>query len=97
MNWYVREGWYSLIEELLDKLNVVCEDKHIYIQEVKEKFGGMRVWAEGDTTDEVWNLIEEYENKSYTICEVCGKPGKYRDELAWKQTLCDHCFGKINE
>jgi hypothetical protein len=40
------------------------------------------------------DLIEEYENKSYYICEECGKPGKYRGDLGWKLTLCDNHYKK---
>ncbi|MEK6880416.1 MAG: LAGLIDADG family homing endonuclease [Nanoarchaeota archaeon] len=40
-------------------------------------------------TDEMYDLIQEYEKKSETICEDCGKEGKLRNDLGWILTLCD--------
>ena len=64
------QGWYSLIHELLDKLQAI-EDRDkigLEITEIKEKWGGLRVYT-NIGTDEIWNLIDEYERKSFTICE----------------------------
>ena len=41
-------------------------------------------------TEEMYDLIEEAETKSATICEDCGKPGKLRSG-GWIRTLCDEC------
>jgi len=85
-------GWYPLIYELLNKLQAI-EDRDkigLEITQIKEKFGGLRVYTNIDT-DEIWNLIEEAEAKSFTICEFCGKPGKLRLNHGWYTTLCDEC------
>lgn len=34
-------------------------------------------------------VINEAENTSSTICDVCGEPGSLRAELPWIKTLCN--------
>ena len=44
---------------------------------------------------EVYDVIDECERLSYTICEICGDSGKPR-EGGWIKTLCDeHAKGGI--
>lgn len=40
-------------------------------------------------------MIDEAEAKSYTICEMCGKPGKTRSRHHWLCTLCDECAKEL--
>lgn len=87
-SWYVSDGWHPLLEELIEKLNILCENMNVQVTQIKEKFGGLRFYADG-LTEEGWKLVEEYERKAYHVCEKCGEDGKYRDALSWKQTLCD--------
>lgn len=47
----------------------------------------------GESTDEkqIHEIIDDAEEKSYRICEVCGKPGKLCTTGHWVKTLCrDH-------
>lgn len=90
-DWPVGEGWYPLIEEMITKIAVLAEDFEVNILNIKEKFGGLQTWID-KPTEEMYEVIRECEDKSYTICEFCGKPGKYRGSLAWKRTLCDLHF-----
>lgn len=57
------------------------------IQQVKEKFGGLRFYV--NTTDKrIRHWIEFAEAMSMKVCEECGKPGnRYGD--GWIRTLCD--------
>ncbi|MBI2449665.1 hypothetical protein HYV49_05205 [Candidatus Pacearchaeota archaeon] len=59
--------------------------------QVKEKWGMLNMYLTFDT-DEMYDLISEYEEKSKTICEDCGKPGSLRDDLPWILTLCDEHY-----
>jgi len=91
-------GWYPLIYELLDKLQAI-EDRDkmgLEITQIKEKFGGLRVYTNIETR-EIWELIDKYEAKSFTICEACGKPGKLRNNHGWYITLCDECQKESEE
>jgi hypothetical protein len=44
-------------------------------------------------TDKMWDLINEAEEKSATICETCGKDGTLKTE-GWWETSCDECHNK---
>ncbi len=42
------------------------------------------------------NLVREAEQKSYSVCEKCGVPGKvYQD--GWVRTLCENCERRSQE
>jgi hypothetical protein len=81
----VGNGWYGIIKELIEKSIAAGWDKQIC--QVKEKFGGLRFYI-NSAPDEVHKLIREAENKSLEICEVCGNPGKQRND-GWIKTLCE--------
>ena len=80
------EGWYPLIQRLIEDLIELGWDKHV--TQVKEKFGGLRFYI-NTGSDEVHKRIIEAEHESYTICEDCGEPGELRKDLGWYFTLCD--------
>ena len=99
------KGWYPLIDELIEKLEQFTKvsDKSkfltwIYkifkvydfqILQIKEKFGGLRVYISNET-DERFNLIQEYEEKSYKTCEICGSTSgaMCRVNGGWYKTVC---------
>lgn len=86
------DGWFELIYELCDKLNELylqnnVDPAEIQILQIKEKYGGLRFYT-GGLIDGGHDIIYTYEEQSYEICEVCGKPGKIRDGR-WIQTLCN--------
>jgi hypothetical protein len=80
----VGPGWAKLIEQGFN----LCLKRGAGIIQIKEKFGGLRFYCDIDGTDEFLqlNLME----KSYTICEECGRPGEERPG-GWVKTLCDDC------
>ena len=86
------EGWYPMIMELMDKIQDIVdanpEYKDLRVVQIKEKFSGLRVYMNYDP-EEIDDLIDEYEKKSYHICEVCGEDGKERENRHWYKTLCD--------
>lgn len=57
------------------------------IDQVKEKFGGLRFYISGGA-EEINNHITFAEIMSTKMCEVCGASGKRRDG-GWVSTLCD--------
>jgi hypothetical protein len=84
------EGWYPLIYECLDKLQAI-EDRDklgLEITEIKEKFGGLRIYT-SYSTDEIEEAIQKAEEESYITCEICGKPGKLKEENGWWMTRCE--------
>lgn len=84
----VSNGWLGLIKELIEKSIELGWDKQIC--QVKEKFGGLRFYI-NSAPPEVHDVITEYENLSYEVCEECGNPGKTADINGWWSTRCkDH-------
>lgn len=81
----VGDGWLPMVKELILKLIDAGWNKQL--SDIKEKFGGLCFYI-GGGTDEIFDIIEEYEEKSYSICEECGEPGELRKGGWWK-TLCD--------
>lgn len=101
--WNLCENLEKQIEEELNELNpkeatkaLLNNDYSFKVQQVKEKFGGLRFYISSGS-DEIYNLIEEAENKSETICETCGKPGLLSNDRGWVSTLCKNCRTKSQQ
>ena len=89
-------GWYPLIKELIEELIKIGWDKRIY--QIKEKFGGLRFYVDGFPKEKNgFDIVRKAEKKSFQICEICGEPGKLRDDLSWIRTLCDNDYKKAND
>ena len=86
-----RVGWNKLVDDLITDLNKMGTEWTL--TQCKEKFGGLRFYAH-NCTPEQYDLIHEYEEKSFIICEVCGKKGILREALGWVQTLCWEHYAK---
>jgi hypothetical protein len=61
----------------------------VKFDQVKEKFGGLRIYFTGgdDYVEGVIGMAEEY---SYKVCEVCGNKGT-PNKGGWITTLCESC------
>jgi hypothetical protein len=86
------DGWFDLINDLCESIMIMCPDSPPVVEQVKEKFGGLRFYI-NKGSNEVFNVIHYAENKSYTICETCGKQGKLRNGV-WFRTECNDCNNK---
>ncbi len=84
----VGRGWERLIDKVYD-----AKPRSTHIIQVKEKFGGLRVYC-GGSIPEFFAIIDQAEKESYEICEECGDPGKLREDLGWILTLCDKHYQK---
>lgn len=86
----VEFGWYPILADL-DAALVQAEPEIRYCQ-LKEKFGGLRVYV-NKRTDEVSALIAEAEERAASTCERCGdtETARMRTRGGWLQTLCDRC------
>lgn len=97
MNDYTREqtlgsvgiGWGKLVGALWDFCKM--QNPPIDIHQVKEKFGTLRFYVGGVTSeryDSVYTIISAVEHLSGYICEVCGEEGKLRGQR-WYYTSCN--------
>jgi len=85
------DGWYDI-------LDVMCSNLEKYdgviLAQVKEKFGGLRIYIHGgndDNWEEIHELISKAEEDSYKTCEYCGKPATLNQGRYWWRTVCDDC------
>lgn len=81
-------GWSDLVAELESQLERIAPDTEVI--QIKEKFGGLRYYATGAST-EGQALIAQYEERSFRVCQVCGTEGRLRSDRGWWTTLCDAC------
>jgi len=95
------DGWYTLldclssvIEEHVENetLNNPTKEHYPVASQVKEKYGGLRFYT---TTCDPYidGAIRVAEKLSYSICEMCGKPG-ILNKHGWMRTLCEECREK---
>ena len=82
------EGWRDLI--LWAVARMVSADPKIRIHQIKEKFGGLRIYTGSDSED-AWRVAQEAELLSVRICEHCGQPGALITSRSRWVTLCDDC------
>ncbi len=78
-------GWLELLVPALEYM----EQHGIRVDQVKEKFGGLRLYP--DRYDEALQcLLEVIETRSFQTCERCGEPGRPSgNEHGWIKTLCE--------
>lgn len=97
------DGWYQLLYDMCSEIVNVFKKANgpvnIVVDQVKETYGTLRFYYhfEGDGLEEIAQIVDRYEDKSSTICEVCGCDGQLRNDLRWIRTLCDACYSKCNE
>jgi hypothetical protein len=88
---FVSPGWWPILEDLLPKLKTAGVKT---VDQIKEKFGGLRVYTGSIENDSnrhlVATLIREAETKAWKTCEVCGDPGVLRTE-GWYMVRCQSC------
>jgi hypothetical protein len=82
-------GWDKLVADA--HAEIVAIDPNYRAAQVKTKFGGLRLYLDGEL--EIQPIIEKYEQLSYTICEICGASGasQVSPNGYWVWTLCQEC------
>lgn len=101
----IPSGWYLLVDKLCSDLSVLLDEEHkktkenpeeplFMLLQIKEKFGGLRVYFMMNTENdelyhEVQKLIDIAEDTSYTICEITGKPGQFCKSGRYYHTFCE--------
>lgn len=96
-------GWIPLLDILFhyaDEWNRTVpegDDDRIQINQVKEKFGGLRFYYTGGSP-EFRGMVEMAEMLSSNICERCGDRAESQDiGGGWIATQCDRCRDSRND
>ncbi len=90
----VGDGWLPLIDSLCTDIQHHVDStgcKQVVAVQIKEKFGGLRFYATRFDDKTVMKMIDKAEKEAENTCEMCGKPGKIRNDRSWIKTLCDEC------
>ena len=78
----VGPGWADLILAYVEQ-RTDAGDRFKFVR-IEEKYGCLRFYVVGGDTPLEWIA----DHLSTSICEVCGAPGKWRDQ-GWIKTLCN--------
>lgn len=93
------QGWEKLYKPILDKIEEENknrdESNKIKILQIKEKFGGLRIYLENET-EEIAKMVFDAEDKSYQTCEICGSEENVYtvSHRCWYSTKCLDCIRK---
>ena len=87
------KGWNKLIIPILDYIDLYNSghDDKIEIFQIKEKFGGLRIYT-SFSTPELDKLIDDAEEQSFKTCEYCGSTENVSQTTGWIKTLCRKCM-----
>ena len=99
------EGWKPIAQKVIDAIieynENSPEDSVIYIDQVKEKFAGLRIYVTYDNVpkeviDKIENLIKEAETEAAHTCEECGSKENVGMRMnGWYTVMCEDCAKKI--
>jgi hypothetical protein len=88
------DGWFDLLWRLCEDLEPLVAEFEVAggpkfeVLQVKEKFGGLRFYVNCRRNEAIRQRIGIAADESFRTCEVCGQPGKLREDR-WIKTLCD--------
>lgn len=86
------DGWFDLIDQTLINVTEQAYQENQplpAIIQIKEKLGELRIYGKPLTTN-MHHFIQQAEEQSSTICEVCGKEGQIRQTSnGLIKTVCD--------
>jgi hypothetical protein len=92
----VGPGWHPILDELDHQFVMITgmdtsEHMKVKVLQIKEKFGQLRIYCDFRAFDEgkrklLAKAVADAEDKSATICEVCGQPGTQAGK--WVKTFC---------
>ncbi len=81
----VPTGWYNLVVKMLNDLLAAGWDGET--AQIKEKFGVLRLYTNGNWSEEMDAIYDKAEADSFKTCAVCGEPG----EMFYKGWISPYC------
>lgn len=93
---FIPTGWRKafgkqLSIDLREQLKKDEQLKKFRFTDIKEKYGTLRLYC-CSATEEVYNILDFYEDLSSDYCVICGKPTKYL--LPANLFLCEDCINR---
>lgn len=96
----VPAGWVKIVEGLLVALDDIPSWKREYVDQIKEKFAGLRFYyhepEDGFTTEDhvrIKLLVNRAEALAWKTCEVCGTTEDVTQRSTyWVHTQCLECW-----
>ena len=96
--WECGKGWWPLIEKVaaaIDSYNDAHPDSPVEVTQIKQKFGGLRIYHY-NAPEDIRQLIDEAIEASWHTCERCGSREEDSTNLdGCRLTLCPHCRATI--
>jgi len=94
-NFDVGEGWRAIIEGLCHDLTAM-NIPGLRAFQIKQKFGGLRIYLEHTDEQAVYDRIDQAEALAAMTCEQCGSPTT-KNSGQFSLTLCPSCLRKRRE
>lgn len=96
----IPNGWTSIFgrmmcDEIQKALQETNADKKAYVEQAKEKYGGLRLYMVAN--HEAQEVIDIYERISENICVRCGRPHVPMLDLSWMSPYCKKCYETLQK
>jgi hypothetical protein len=100
----VGDGWREIIETMSSRIAeevAECQSGEMAITQIKEKFGGLRVYTEScglpkEVVGKANDAIDLAEARAECTCETCGAAGMLHEHAGWLTTQCKkHGVGRV--
>ena len=94
LRWECGKGWWPLIEKVaaaIDSFNATHPGSPVEVTQIKQKFGGLRIYHY-NAPEDIRQLIDEAIEASWHTCERCGATEGVTTNLeGYRLTLCPKC------
>ena len=96
-------GWEHLVEDFIQEIDEAAKDfknGSVHISQIKEKFGGMRIYVDYVLPDEeileFEKIVSKYEHLSLKTCTMCSAEDKimHKRRGYWDLVICEECYDK---
>ena len=92
--WECGKGWWPLIKKVaaaIDSFNAAHPDSPVEVSQIKQKFGGLRIYHY-NAPEDIRQLIDHAIEVSCHTCERCGSgEGVTTNIEGFRLTLCTKC------
>ena len=92
--WECGKGWWPLVEKVaaaIDSFNAAHHDSPVEVTQIKQKFGGLRIYHY-NAPEDIRQLIDNAIEASWHTCERCGATEGVTTNLdGYRLTLCPEC------